>query len=348
MGKGITSLIKLLAVLAVLTGAVLFLVAIGSLVKLIIVAALLAFILDPLASFLESRWMGRTSAVSVIFLSIIFAGAMFFFVAIPIILREVGSIQQVLSSGNADALISKIETVLKDKFSFLGLKDLSLATKVHSSIADIMSWLVSHALDIVSLLTDLIIVPFIVFFLLKDGRSFKKQFIGIVPNRYFESALNTLYKMELQLGNYLRGQFLDAVVVGILSTVALWILGIKYCIVFGALTGMANLVPYLGPVSGAAVTIIVTLFENGNMSQAAYIALAFTLVKLTDDVLIQPLIVAKSVDMHPLLVLLAVIIGGKFFGILGMLLSVPATGFIQIVIHEITTNYLKYARSGEA
>lgn len=348
MAKKIHPLIKLLSALAILAGVFLFLAAIGNLVKLVIVAALLAFILDPVASFLESRWMGRTAAVSVIFLSITIAGALFFFIAIPVIIREIGSIQQVLSSGNADATISRVELLLKSKLPFLDLQDLSLATRIHSAIAGMMKWLLSHALDIFSMLTDLIIIPFIVFFLLKDGRFFKKQFVSIVPNKYFESALNTMYKMELQLGNYLRGQFLDAMIIGVLATLALWILGIKYCIVFGVLTGMANLVPYLGPVSGAAATIIVTLFESGDLAKAAYIALAFTLVKLADDVLIQPLIVAKSVDMHPLLVLLAVIIGGKFFGVLGMLLSVPATGFIKIVIHEIMANYIKYAGNSEA
>ena len=149
--------------------------------------------------------------------------------------------------------------------------------------------------------------------------------------------------MELQLGNYLRGQFLDAVVVGILSTIALRILGIEYYFVFGAFAGLANLVPYLGPVAGASLTIIVSLFKTGDLAMAAYIALAFTLVKLIDDSLIQPIIVAKSVDMHPLLVLLAVIIGGRFFGILGMLLSVPVVGFLKVAIQEGMANYRKYA-----
>jgi putative permease len=232
--------------------------------------------------------------------------------------------------------------MIQNKLSFLGIKELNLIDKVHDETVNIMNWIFSHLFDVVSLITDMIIIPFIVFFLLKDGRTFKKQFISIVPNRYFEFALNVLYKMDLQLGNYLRGQFLDALVIGVLSTFALFILNVKYFFLFGAFAGLANLVPYLGPVAGALLAIIVTIFDTGDMMMAAYIALAFTLVKLLDDVLIQPLIVAKSVDMHPLLVLLAVIIGGKFFGILGMLLSVPVTGFIKIAVQESITTFRKY------
>ena len=73
-----------------------------------------------------------------------------------------------------------------------------------------------------------------------------------------------------------------------------------------------------------------------------YIIVAFTLIRLIDDILVQPIVVAKSVHMHPLIVLLAVLIGGKLFGILGMLLSVPVVGFIKVVVHESIINYRRY------
>ncbi len=334
--------LKITALLLVLAGALLFFVSIGSLVKLVVISALLAYIIDPLVSFLESRWMGRTAATSFIFLTIILVACAFSFLLLPILSNQVTTIQEGLQSGNADVIIARIENLIKSKFAFLGLRELDLIDKVHTETVSIVNWLFSHLLDVVSLITDMIIIPFIVFFLLKDGRAFKKQFISIVPNRYFEFALNVLYKMDMQLGNYLRGQFLDALVIGVLSTLALWILNVKYFFLFGAFAGLANLVPYLGPVAGASLAVIVTIFDTGDMLMAAHIALAFTLVKLLDDVLIQPLIVAKSVDMHPLLVLLAVIVGGKFFGVLGMLLSVPATGFIKIAVQESIATFRKY------
>lgn len=342
METAFNKLFKAVVLLVLVAAFVFFIASIGGLVKLLIIAALLAYIIDPVASFLESRWMSRTSATAAIFITIILLTAVVLFLVLPLLSSQITSVQESLSSGRADIFIGKVEQVIAGKLSFLGIGNLDLAGRVHKATAGIAAWIFSHALDVVSLITDMVLIPFVVFFLLKDGRAFKKQFISIVPNRYFEFALNLLYKMDLQLGNYLRGQFLDAVIMGILSTFALWLIGVKYFFLFGAFAGIANLVPYLGPVAGAALAIAVSTFETGDLAMAAYIALAFTLVKLTDDALIQPLIVAKSVDMHPMLVLLAVIIGGRFFGVLGMLLSVPVTGFAKIAIQEGITTFRKY------
>jgi putative permease len=185
-------------------------------------------------------------------------------------------------------------------------------------------------------------VPFIVFFLLKDGREMKKMFISIVPNRYFEFALDLLYKMDLQLGNYLRSQFTDAVVFGVLATIALWLLGVKYFLFIGVFAGLANLIPYVGPIAGALPAVAVALFDAGDVTLALQIVLAFIILKLTDDMLVQPLLVAKGVHMHPLLVLMAIIIGGELFGMLGMLLAVPATGFAKVVLQESIVTLKKY------
>ncbi|HEX8947514.1 MAG TPA: AI-2E family transporter [Dissulfurispiraceae bacterium] len=342
MDKSIGRWIKIGVALAALAALALFLYSIGGLVKLLIVSALLAYVIDPVASLLESRGLSRTAATSVIFLFIILAAAVFLFLFLPALSDQVESIQEGLGSGQADVLIAKIETVVKSKLSFLGLRDFNLLDRVHAETVNALNWVFNHMSDVVSLVTDMVIIPFVVFFLLKDGRDIKKQFVGMVPNRYFEFTLNLLYKMDVQLGNYLRGQFLDALIIGVLSTIALWILNVKYFFVFGAFAGLANLIPYLGPVAGAALAIVVTIFDTGSTAAAPSIALAFVLVKLLDDTLIQPLIVAKSVDMHPLLVLLAVIIGGKFFGILGMLLSVPFTGFMSVAVKESIAIFRKY------
>jgi len=136
--------------------------------------------------------------------------------------------------------------------------------------------------------------------------------------------------MDLQLGNYLRSQFTDAVVFGVLATIALWLLGVKYFLFIGVFAGLANLIPYVGPIAGALPAVAVALFDAGDVTLALQIVLAFIILKLTDDMLVQPLLVAKGVHMHPLLVLMAIIIGGELFGMLGMLLAVPATGFAKV------------------
>jgi putative permease len=188
----------------------------------------------------------------------------------------------------------------------------------------------------------MVIIPFAVFFLLKDGRKMKKAFVSLIPNRYFEMVLNILHKTDEQLGGYLRGQFYDATIVGVLATIALWILGVPYFSLIGIFAGLSNMIPYVGPLVGGATAVFVVLFNDGSGQQVMFVIMAFIIIQLIDNVLIQPLVVAKSVNLHPLLIIFAVIIGGQFFGILGMLLAVPATGVIKVLTLEFYTGFRKY------
>ncbi len=170
----------------------------------------------------------------------------------------------------------------------------------------------------------------------------KKALIGIVPNRHFEMILSLIYKTDQQLGSYLRGQFFDAVIIGLLSTIALWILDVPYFLLIGLFAGMANMIPYVGPLAGGIMAILVVVINGGSGQQILFVGIAFVIVQLLDNVLVQPLVVARSVNLHPLIIIFAVIIGGQFFGILGMLLAVPTAGMIKVLVTEFYTGTQKY------
>ena len=164
----------------------------------------------------------------------------------------------------------------------------------------------------------------------------------MVPNRYFEFTLDLLYKMDSQLGNYLRGQFVDAVVFGAMAIVALWILGVNYFVFLGVFAGLANLIPYVGPIAGAVPAVIVAVLGSGNLGSALPVIIAYIILKLLDDFVVAPYVVASSVEMHPVIVLIAIMVGGELFGVLGMLLAVPVTGFFKVVLQEGISTYRKY------
>ncbi|OPX34595.1 hypothetical protein B1H10_03280 [candidate division KSB1 bacterium 4484_188] len=333
---------KIFLWIVALTVAFLFLYSIAPLVKIIIISALLAYILDPLASMLEARGLSRTLSTLVVFSFIILILIGFVLLLLPVISNEVQAIQEGVANGQASELLTRMEQSIQSNLQFLGLQQINLAEKTQTFLSDFGQEILGYLLNAVSLVTNLILIPFIMFFLLKDGPDIKKAFISLVPNRYFEFSLNLVHKTDLQLGNYLRGQFLDALIIGVLSVIALWLLGVNYFFVIGAFAGLANLIPYIGPVAGAIPAIIVSIMQTGNLSMVLWIALAFAAVQLADNVLVQPLVVAKTVNLHPLIVLLVVIIGGQFFGILGMLLAVPTTGVIKVVFQETTRSFRQY------
>ena len=170
----------------------------------------------------------------------------------------------------------------------------------------------------------------------------KKAFIHLVPNRYFEMTLTVIHKIDQQLGWYLRGQFTEAFVVGLLSVVALWLLDVQYFIIIGIFAGLANMIPYVGPVAGAIPAIVVTGINGDKPIKILYIIVAFVIVQLIDNVVVQPFVLSKSVHLHPLIIVFAVLIGGQFFGLLGMLLAVPVAGIIKVTSSELYHGIRKF------
>jgi putative permease len=342
MSYNTNTLLKIALLLIVASLFILFLFAISDIVKLVIIAALLAYVLEPFASFLESRGMSRTAATVSIFLLLLTVVGISYLIFLPVLSDEISTLKGGVSSEKAELIMSRLENFIVSNISFLGIKDLNLLSRLHLTTTRVEDWMVTHVLDAASVLVNIILIPFIVFFLMKDGRRFKKEFISIVPNKYFEFSLYLLHKIDMQVGNYLRGQVLDATIVGILATCAMWLLGVKYFFIIGIFAGIANLVPYFGPLIGAIIAVIVSILQTGGFHLALYVISAFLVIKLIDDTIILPVVMSKSVHISPLTVLLAIMIGGKLFGILGMVLSVPFTGFIKVVGHEIIMNYRRY------
>lgn len=313
--------------------------AISPVVKLVLVSALLAYLLNPVASFLESHGMTRTGATVSIFVSLTGILVISYFLLVPLFSREIEALRGGLNSEKGGVLISHLEDFLEANLSFFGVGELDLSRRIEEAMNSAGNWILAHVLDAASVVMNLILLPFITFFLLKDGYQFRRAFVSIVPNRYFELTLYVLHKLNTEVGRYLRGQFLDALAVGVLSTLFLWLLGVDYFLLLGVCGGLANLIPFFGPFIGGTVAVAASLLQTGNFKIALSVAGVFALIKVIDDVLLQPLIVARSVHLHPLTVLLTVLIGGKLFGILGMVLSVPVASFIKVALREGVVNY---------
>ncbi len=303
-------------------------------------SVLLAFLLDPPVGRLESRGLSRTNATFIVFLVILLIIAGGIYLLFPILSHQIKSIQAQLQGDFIKQRITLVIQGFQDKFTFLQGSDLT--GKMSSVLATIQENLLNFALGLFSALSNLVIIPFITFFLLKDGPRLKKGIIARTPNRYFEMMLNLLYKTELQLGGYIRGQLLDAFWVGLLSVFALKIIGVDYYFFIGAIAGLANMIPYLGPVVGAVPAIMVSLMQTTSFSPILWIVIAFAVIQLIDNVVISPLVVAKSVDIHPLVIIIVIFIGEQLLGVLGMLIAVPVTGILKVLVKETIWSFKNY------
>ncbi|NMB99156.1 MAG: AI-2E family transporter, partial [Thermoanaerobaculaceae bacterium] len=208
-----------------------------------------------------------------------------------------------------------------DNYSFINT---SLHSFFQSFLQYVPSFLSNFALFSV-------IIPFVTLFLLLDENLISKSFIRLVPNRYFEIIVNLLYSLEQQVGYILRGMFYGVLIISFVSYIGLLIIGLDYPLVIGFIAGLTNLIPYAGPIIGIIAAFVVSLICESHVSWY-YIVLVFILVQLFDNVIVQPLVMAKSANLHPLFVLFLVLIGSSFSGILGMLLIVPLASLSRVVI----------------
>lgn len=319
-----------------------FIYTLSNIVTILIISMLLAYILDPIASHLESRGLSRVLATILIFVLLFLFLFLVGWKIFPTLFSDLITIQKNLNPNTTQDLFIKFEQFLQENLTFININELNIQNEIKDLLTNFTKQLIAIAANVVSIISTVVIIPFVTFFLLKDGRDMKKLFISYIPNRYFEMSLNVLHKMDLQLGGYLRGQFIEAFVVGALAIFALWLLGIKYFILIGIFAGMANLIPYVGPVAGAVPAIVVALTNGANTEVIAYIILAFIFIQLIDNVVMQPLVLSKSVNLHPLIIVLAILIGGNFFGVLGMFLAVPAAGILKVTSSEIYNGIRKF------
>jgi predicted PurR-regulated permease PerM len=199
--------------------------------------------------------------------------------------------------------------------------------------------------SVLSGMTFLVIVPLVLFFLLAEGRSIKRSLIEIIPNQYFEMVLNLLHRIDQQLGGYIRGMVMSVVLISMLSMLGLRIIGLRDYLVVGTIAGVSNIIPYLGPLIGIFAGTIAAILQYSTLGWATIlpVVIVFLAVQLMDNVFVQPVVVARAVNLHPLIVIFVVLVGSQMFGAVGMLLAVPLTAVIKVSVQTVYESLRSYS-----
>ncbi len=336
---------KILFILLLLAlGGVAFytLVAVGSIVALVLLASMFAFMLSPAVNALERIGMARTPAAILVFVAFFGILGWAIYTLSPIVYEQIREIQNILGLNNLKGGMRNIEKFLSKNLSFLGVKHWQVAPKIEAWIVSMLDNVVNIATGVFSFVLFIVMMLISTFFLLKDGNQLKKSFVSVVPNSLFEMAMSILHKIEQSLGGYIRGVLLDALIVGVLITLILWIVGVPNFILCGIIAAFANLVPYIGPPTAALVAAALSVAYNDSSEQVIVILMIFGGVRLLDDAIIQPLAIARTVRLHPVTIIVAILIGGQLFGLLGMLFAVPVASVLKVTLKEFYDGIIRY------
>jgi len=314
------------------------------------IAWLLSVLLSPVVDFLESKGFKRGWAILIVMILILALVGFSFSLIIPGIIRTVEGMTSKLQSNVITEFGTKIEAFFEKNFNNAELAR-NVTARLNEIGVNLLNSLGEFFKNVGAFLASMVIVPVITFFLIKDSRRFKRAVISKVPNKYFELSLNILHKVENQVGKYIQGQAIDALIVGLLSTLGLFLINLRfdnpvpYFVFIGMLAGLANMIPYVGPVVGAVPALATAILNNpDNLGLVLlWIVIMFVLVQAIDNAFVSPLVVSKSVNMHPLVVIIVVIIGGNIAGAIGMLFAVPLTGIVKVTLSQVIWGLKNYS-----
>jgi len=178
-------------------------------------------------------------------------------------------------------------------------------------------------------------IPLFLFFILKDGRRLRQNFLKITPNSIVERAYYLFYQFNTKFGDYIFAKFIEAAIVGIVITIGLAIIDFPFAFLLGITAAVTNILPYIGPILGFLPAIVVGLADQNPDTTLGAMILLYIIANTIDLALVFPLLVSKIVNLHPILVVVSVILGSQFAGIVGMIISIPMAAFFKLLFEEI-------------
>jgi predicted PurR-regulated permease PerM len=318
----------------------------GTLVGYAIVAMIFSYILDPLVNRMQSAGMNRNWAIVLTLSGLILILIWISTNIIPIVANQMVELAGQLSIQNIQNIVRQIEDRLVQSFTFL--PDDFLSNNLTEVLQDLFNVgeLPSALSNIIGIFTNIfsaaLIIPFATFFFLKDGTKIRRDLLQLVPNKYFETALSLIDKIETRLGVYFRSVMLQSLIVAFTSWIGLSIVGLNNALSVGIAVGLANTIPYFGPIIGYILSIIVSIIEVGNFSLVLPCIIAILMVQILDNVVLQPFLFSRSADMHPVAILFIIMIGAETAGILGMLVAIPIATIIKITINQVSWSLNNY------
>ncbi|MDD5430616.1 MAG: AI-2E family transporter [Candidatus Pacebacteria bacterium] len=311
--------------IAVMLGLVTFFYFVSNIIIGIIFAIVISSALDPIVNFLEKKKFPRVLGTLLIFLLTIALFSLLLYIVVPIALSELNTLLENLSDMQS---------------SIFGLKDLSGVVKLlNSDITRITNLLFSGSVslsDVVGgLLGNLTIVfsVFILSFYLTVDRDGVEKFLrAILPPRFEDQVLDVYFRTRAKIGKWLQGQIFLSATVGFGVFLGLTLLGVKYSLVLAILAGLLEIVPFVGPIISGSLAILIALPQS--LTTAIYVLILFIIIQQTENYVLVPTFMRLTTSLHPAVIIIALLIGGQFLGVIGLILAVPLAVLAQEIINN--------------
>lgn len=322
-------------------------------------AALLAYLGNPMADALERIGLGRTLAVSVVFLVMLLVLGGVLMLLVPLIERQVLRLVNSLPDWAAwaqEEAAPWLEARLGISLASFDTDQLARLAREHIASAGGVAALVVKQVSrsgvaLLAGLANLVLVPVVTFYLLRDWHGLVARLHALLPRSVEPVVARLARDSDTVLGGFLRGQLSVMVVLGTVYAVGLWAVGISVGPLIGMIAGLVSFVPYLGFIIGLAAGLVAALVQHHDWLHVFLVLGVFGVGQLLESYLLTPRLVGDKIGLHPVGVIFAVLAGGQLFGFTGVMLALPVAAVIMVVLRYLHARYLAsglYREGGEA
>jgi predicted PurR-regulated permease PerM len=347
MNSGILSDSRTLAWLAIALLAAWIIYALSPILAPFLAGAILAYILNPLVSRLARSRVRRTLAVIVVLFLTLIGFIAFLLIVMPLVYKETRLLAERLPAflqwlnGTAAPWLAQ-HLGLDVQFDLESFKQLTadILDANQQLVPKILGTLRVGGLVLLGLAINLMLIPVVLFYLLRDWNLIVQRVEALVP-RARKGQINTIFsEIDAVLAEFLRGQFVVMLVMSVYYVSALWLAGLEGALPIGLITGLLVFIPYIGSFSGLLLATVAALLQFDNMTSVAWVWAAFFLGQVIEGMAVTPLLVGERIGLHPVAVIFALLAFGQLFGFFGVLLALPASAALLVGLRHLRSAYL--------
>lgn len=338
--------IRLIALLFILIAAIWLLNSLAWVVALLLISIMIVYIFYPLLLYLKQRFrLGHGLATAIVFFVFILFCVFTLSLLIPVIYYEatelaesfphyVARFQAYLSWISQQMIILDVDEEVRSYL--VGLSD---------NLYQALEYLAEASLSVIFRAVDFFLVLFIVFYLLYDFQAVRDQLVEVVPPKKRPLARELLSIIDENVGTFIRGSLIRCTIVGIVTGLVLFIVGMPYALLLGLIAGIFNFILYIGPYI-AAVPAVLLSFSPLTPSPVLIIII-YIVIQALDGVFLAPVVLGRVVKLKPITIILAILAGGSLAGLLGMVLAVPVAGIMRSILDMVKNSPAYLDESGD-
>jgi predicted PurR-regulated permease PerM len=311
------------------------------------VSALLAYLGDPLVDRLEKFKLSRTLSVTIVFSALFIVLLILLLVLVPMLTAQISallkrlpdyidviqaSIIPFLSNIGVPVEFFDLETIRKSLVNYW--------SEVGKMAGGVVGYMTQSGLAVLQLVTNLVLIPVVTFYLLRDWDDLVAAFRHKLPRRYSEVVIKLSKECDLMIAAFMRGQLMVMSGLATMYTIGLTLIGLDLALLLGVIAGIVSFVPYLGLIVGIGLAGTAAFLQFHEWLPVFWVVVVFSVAQTVEGMVLTPRFVGEQIGLHPVAVIFAIMAGGQLFGFTGILLALPVTAVIMVLLRYAMQRYV--------